>query len=305
MIEENGWEILNGNMEGDEEGQFTFIGGKGNTVIDYVLVDTSIKEAMKNFKIEERVESDHLPMKVEIYENTRRGNGKEEQWKEKSDWSEDGIRYYQEEVEKKFFEGREPNELMEEMTRKIREAIRKKVTKIEGMKMGWKKQWDKECTERKREARKALRRWKQGKRDKETYIEKRRVYKKMCEEKRREQQQKMEEEIEQLKNKNDIWKYINRERKRKVGITNKISVDEWRNFFMEQLEGQKHKVVERWMKQEGEEWQEGEEETITEQEVNKQIKKLKTRKAAGDDGLENEVWMYGGRKIVTVNNTDK
>lgn len=90
---------------------------------------------------------------------------------------------------------------------------------------------------RKREARKALRRWKQGKRDKETYIEKRGVYKKMCEEKRREQQQKMEEEIEQLKNKNDIWQYINRERKRKVEITNKISVDEWRNFFMEQLEG--------------------------------------------------------------------
>lgn len=52
------------------------------------------------------------------------------------------------------------------------------------------------------------------------------------------------------------------------------------------------------MKQEEEEWQEGEEDT-TEQEVNKQIKKLKTRKAAGDDGLENEVWMYGGRKIVT------
>lgn len=76
MIEENGWEILNGNMEGDEEGEFTFIGGKGNTVIDYVLVDTSIKKAMKNFKIEERVESDHLPMKVEIYENTRRGMGR-------------------------------------------------------------------------------------------------------------------------------------------------------------------------------------------------------------------------------------
>lgn len=138
MIEENGWEILNGNMEGDEEGEFTFIGGKGNTVIDYVLVDTSIKEAMKNFKIEESRVGPPSNEGGNLRKYKER-NGKEEQWKEKSDWSEDGIRCYQEEVEKKFFESREPNELMEELTRKIREAIRKKVTKIEGKKMGWKK----------------------------------------------------------------------------------------------------------------------------------------------------------------------
>lgn len=57
MIEENGWEILNGNMEGDEAGEFTFIGGKGNSVVDYIIVDTAMKEEIESFKIEERVES--------------------------------------------------------------------------------------------------------------------------------------------------------------------------------------------------------------------------------------------------------
>lgn len=67
MAEENGWEILNGNMEGDEEGEFTFIGGKGNSVINYVPIDSIIKEEIKRFRIGDRIESDHLPLTVEIY----------------------------------------------------------------------------------------------------------------------------------------------------------------------------------------------------------------------------------------------
>jgi hypothetical protein len=33
-IEENGWEVLNGNKQGDEERQMTYIGSRGETVID-------------------------------------------------------------------------------------------------------------------------------------------------------------------------------------------------------------------------------------------------------------------------------
>lgn len=67
---------------------------------------------------------------------------------------------------------------------------------------------EKECTEGKREARKALRRWRQGKGKKETCNKKRKECRKICEKKRDKQQEKTEEEIEQLKNKNDIWKYV-------------------------------------------------------------------------------------------------
>lgn len=41
MVEENGWKILNGNMEGDE-GEYIFIGGQGNSVIDYTLLNKII-----------------------------------------------------------------------------------------------------------------------------------------------------------------------------------------------------------------------------------------------------------------------
>lgn len=40
IIEDKDWSIFNGNMRGDENGQYTFTGG---TVIDYVIGDEEIK----------------------------------------------------------------------------------------------------------------------------------------------------------------------------------------------------------------------------------------------------------------------
>jgi len=42
-MEENGWSILNGCTKGDEEGEYTFTGGKSNTVIDYLLRDKVVR----------------------------------------------------------------------------------------------------------------------------------------------------------------------------------------------------------------------------------------------------------------------
>lgn len=37
FLEEYGWSIVNGNIKGDEEGEWTFTGGRGESVIDYVM----------------------------------------------------------------------------------------------------------------------------------------------------------------------------------------------------------------------------------------------------------------------------
>lgn len=39
FIEEKGWCVFNGNVKGDEKGEYTFTGGKGCIVIDYVMRD--------------------------------------------------------------------------------------------------------------------------------------------------------------------------------------------------------------------------------------------------------------------------
>jgi len=39
LVENRGWDITNGNMRGDEKGELTYIGGRGKSMMDYVLVN--------------------------------------------------------------------------------------------------------------------------------------------------------------------------------------------------------------------------------------------------------------------------
>lgn len=60
MVEKNGWCILNGNVEKDEEGKWTYLEPRKNSVIDYAVVSAITKRDIVEFKVEERVESDHM-----------------------------------------------------------------------------------------------------------------------------------------------------------------------------------------------------------------------------------------------------
>jgi len=46
---------MNGCTKGDKEGEFTYIGGKEETVIDYVLGDRETKERIKKLVIGDRI----------------------------------------------------------------------------------------------------------------------------------------------------------------------------------------------------------------------------------------------------------
>lgn len=61
FIEGKGWIILNGRTLGDEEGEFAFYGYRGNSVIDYIIVNDKMWDRIEKVRIEERVDSDHAP----------------------------------------------------------------------------------------------------------------------------------------------------------------------------------------------------------------------------------------------------
>lgn len=44
FIKERGWSIFNGVVKGDKEEEYTYTGGRGNTVIDYVIGDREVRE---------------------------------------------------------------------------------------------------------------------------------------------------------------------------------------------------------------------------------------------------------------------
>ncbi|KAJ3646688.1 hypothetical protein Zmor_024264 [Zophobas morio] len=66
IIEEMGWEILNGNKEGDEEGERTYVGASEESIIDYAIVNEEGWEEIESFKVGERVESDHMLLEIKI-----------------------------------------------------------------------------------------------------------------------------------------------------------------------------------------------------------------------------------------------
>lgn len=84
FLEERGWGILNGCTNGDEEGEYTFTGGKGCTVIDYVLGDEEVRDKIRCFKVGDKVDSDHHPVEVVIEGEVKRKRERErgrKQWK--------------------------------------------------------------------------------------------------------------------------------------------------------------------------------------------------------------------------------
>lgn len=45
-------------------GEFTFTGGRGGTVIDYVMGDNEVKENVERMKVGDKIDSDHQPVEI-------------------------------------------------------------------------------------------------------------------------------------------------------------------------------------------------------------------------------------------------
>ena len=78
MLGKVGWEILNGTIAGDEEGEYTYTGGRGETVIDYVLGDGNTTRGIERMEVGYNVESDHRPLVVTVKTGEKERRKKEE-----------------------------------------------------------------------------------------------------------------------------------------------------------------------------------------------------------------------------------
>lgn len=300
-IEEEGWGIMNGAKEGDKEGEFTYVGARGTTVIDYVIGDAEAWEETEKFVVEEGVESDHQPIVVELKGGRKNlGEEKRRQWKEIMDWSLKGIEEFRERIkvwEKEGVggEGEEEGERgVEEKEKRILEAISKRRVKVRrvGTENRW---WDQACREKKGEVRIAMRNWRMGRKGKEEYVEKKKEYNRLCEEKKEREREKYIKEVKEAKTESQVWEIINRERKGKGRVDERIEMKEWKEYFVNMLGGVEER--ERTEVKVRKRWEEGGVEELTREEVRRMIKKLKKKKAAGIDGIPNEAWMYGGEKL--------
>lgn len=123
---------------------------------------------------------------------------------------------------------------------------------------------------------------------------------------KKQKERKIEEELElrNLKNSNEVWEYINKKRKRKEDITNRITKEEWKYHFLKLLDGKEEEEKEG---QSMENTEEGREEMkrkekdigqdIEEEEIITAMKRMKMKKAPGIEGIPMEAWCHKGTTV--------
>lgn len=100
VIGEVGMQIFNGAVKGDIRGKFTYTGGRGSTVIDYVVEGQEEKERVEEMRIGDNCDSDHHPLEVYVKGRREGRRAEVERKKERGklwDWTGKGIEKYKEE----------------------------------------------------------------------------------------------------------------------------------------------------------------------------------------------------------------
>lgn len=190
LVGETGGYILNGTAKGDKEGEFTYIGPRGSTVIDYVIVNETCNEFVQEFKVVERIDSDHLPLVLELDVSLedKAEEGKED-GEDKSErrtricWDEEACMMYKENTEGESWaeatERLKTEEKWEKLKNIIDKALVRKEIRTRKIELGERRWWDKSCTRGKRKLKRMLGKWKKGKEDINFYWEERKKWKDM------------------------------------------------------------------------------------------------------------------------------
>lgn len=101
FLQEKGWVILIGCCKEAENGEYTFTGKQGNSVIYYVITVASSVEEVESMTVEDNIDSDHHPLVVEMRgEINKQKRKKENSGKRKrGDWSQAGRERFRREIQ--------------------------------------------------------------------------------------------------------------------------------------------------------------------------------------------------------------
>ncbi|KYN41959.1 hypothetical protein ALC56_03628 [Trachymyrmex septentrionalis] len=126
------WMILNSNIRSDEEEEWTYIGARGQTVIDYAVVEGETRNRIESLAIGDKVESDQSIIvkikekKKELSKNTVRIGRKR-----RGIWNKKGREEFEKNLGEVEEEGRIDKEI-EEIARKMKPGKRSRGTRREG-----------------------------------------------------------------------------------------------------------------------------------------------------------------------------
>ena len=279
--------LVNGNTEGDWNGEYTHDGYQGSSVLDYACATPMVTDEIKTFTVESRIESDHQPIVIR-WGHLREASVREykQERRRVQEWNQESIIRYNQKIEKLLREYDTPT--WSNLEKCIQEAtVWKEIT------LNNEKRWfDKECFNMRKDVKNALMESKKKPELRNEYREKRRSYKKLLKGKMNKDQENYRTRLAEVKNLSDAWKFINMERNCNARTTIDASEDSLANHFKTLLQGCNEPPISN--------EQQPQRKTfihLDEEEISELIKKLKKRKAAGIDEIKGEAFINGMQHI--------
>lgn len=231
---------------GDIEGNWTYTGAKGESIIDYVLVEEEGRAEIERMEVEDMIDSDHHPLIVWMRKEGRNrdSKGKKGEKTYRGVWNEEEREAFKSRLGRvEEGEGGIQREI-EEQGERIRGVLKWMEEEREGSRRGDVGWWDGECVEKKSKVRKALREWKRKGEGGEEYRRERREYiRELCEEKKREKNEEWERKPRKVRMEGQVWEVVNREKRKRRKVNGEIKMGEWEEYFRRMLGGVDNRVV--------------------------------------------------------------
>lgn len=305
---------LNGLVDEEFDDNFTFLSERGNSTIDFFLSSVDFVSHVQSLSIVERVESQHMPVRLELraVPDTRSENANEMHTSSKLKWDASKAQTYLD-----CLLSEESKQRLDDATKCIADNAERALGKFVSLILDsgqcmrheirfggsarrrqnntW---FDQECRELKREAGRALHRYMRTLRDidRQSYTLKRTQYKLKIKEKKNVYKQSVRDSLVQNRNDSNLfWTTIRKVRPQVSNINVSISISAWKDYFAGLL-GQRATERER-QAGEREDCDNDDEDhvyvddldcEITEEEVRSAIRKLKCGKAPGLDEISAE-----------------
>ena len=316
--------ILNGFCNPELSKQFTFVSSCGASVNDYFIMSTELVPLCANLKVDERVESVHMPLLLsvscsqsQIDTNARHDKTQSDSYA-KMTWNPDKAHILTEMCASSVFQNHialantqvedSVDVALQTFTKAIKEAaacMTKNIRPHDGHQSDRHTQpwYDQECRTSKKSTKKALRNFNKKKTNENRiiYVEERKNYKRLLRTKEKEfKKNTVDKLINSCSNSEAFWKEIKKHR-RKVRVQNNITEGAWFQHFSTVLNENaelNEDNVQFTEENNSEDMFHSLNVDITENEVRASLKHAKSGKAAGPDGIINEVLKVAEPTIV-------
>ena len=300
--------ILNGIKEFNLDDSETYVSQTGSSTIDYFILSNDLckSDFICALTVEDScVESDHLPVALTVRLPTGGPSRNIEKvyWTEKVVWDEQKVPEFIEVLQSPLIQDRlkraktivssDINKALEELIGCLQTASKCMIKKIKIGGSRNKTQWfDRECFEKRKHTRSKLRQYRRTREmaDRQSYVEVRREYRMLLKEKKRAFKASKAKYL--ADNLNDPKLFWNELKSclglgNKSGVSNKITLEEWHDHFKSVFSPGDAEA-----RDEGDNNTEGEhrivdilDQPISEEEVVKSVRKLKSGKASGLDNV--------------------